>query len=421
MSQLSAAAEAVSPETLPSFDVDRLRADFPILHQEVNGKPLCYLDNAATAQKPRSVIEAVEHYYTWDNANVHRGLHTLSERATDAYEGARESVRAFLNARSAREIVFTRGCTEAINLVASSFGERLREGDEIILTTMEHHANIVPWQLLRDRRGVVLRIAPVNEAGELDLEGLRALISPRTRLVALSHISNVLGTVNPVDEVIALAHQADIPVLLDGAQSAPHQPVDVAALDCDFFTFSSHKLFGPTGIGVLYGKEAWLDTMPPYQGGGDMIEHVSFERTTFNELPLKFEAGTPNIAGGIGLAAAIDYLNRLDWTSAQRHEQALLEYATQTLEAIPGLQIIGRAHHKAAVISFVIEGAHAYDLATLIDQHGVAVRSGHHCAMPLMAYYNVPATTRASFAFYNTFDEIDRLGRALEAARRILV
>lgn len=404
-----------------TWNVECVRKDFPILSQRTHdGTPLAYLDNAATAQKPRAVIEAMERFYRRDNANVHRGVYALAERATAAYEGAREKVRDYLNARAQHEIVFLRGTTEAINLVAACLGQRFGRGDEIVLTGMEHHANIVPWQVLRERTGVVLRIVPVTAVGELDIDRLPGLINDRTRLVTLTHVSNVLGTINPVAEVVRLAHRRNIPVLIDGAQAVPHMRVDVAALDCDFYCFSAHKMFGPTGIGVLYGKEAWLESMPPYQTGGEMIRSVSFEKTVFAGLPHKFEAGTPHIAGAVGLAAAIDYLGDLDLAAAVRYECELLEYATARLHEIPGLQLLGTAPHKIGVISFVMDGVHAHDLGTVLDERSTAVRVGHHCAMPLMDFYGVAATTRASLAFYNTREDIDRLADSLRYAAEIL-
>jgi cysteine desulfurase / selenocysteine lyase len=411
---------STEPMTYPGWDVTSVRRDFPILDQSVHGHPLAYLDNAATTQKPRVVLEAMDGYYRRDNANVHRGVHALAERATRAFEDARESVRRFINARSTREIVFVRGTTEAINLVASSFGHGLREGDEILISTMEHHANIVPWQLLRECRGIVLRVLPITPAGELDLDRLAGLFTTRTRLLAITHVSNALGTVNPVRELIAEARRHGVPVLLDGAQALPHLRVDVQALDCDFYAFSGHKLFGPTGIGVLYGRESLLETLPPYQGGGEMIRTVSFEKTTFAALPHRFEAGTPDIAGAIGLGRAIEYLEALDWDAATAYEARLLEYATARLQEVPGLRIIGQAQNKVALVSFVMDDVHPHDMGTILDRRGLAVRAGHHCAMPVMSHYGVPATSRASMAFYNTFDEIDRLVEALRYARELL-
>ncbi len=417
-------ATAPIPGQPPSveWDTDSVRRDFPLLQQRLpGGIPLAYLDNAATTQKPNAVIEAVRQYYRHDNANVHRGLYTLAERATAAYEAAREKVRDYLHASSSREIIFLRGTTEAINLVASSLGQDFRPGDNILLTTMEHHANIVPWQLLRDRSGILLRVLPITPTGELELERLHELLDERTRLVALTHVSNVLGTINPVAEIIERAHSAGIPVLIDGAQAVPHMPVDVQALDCDFYCFSGHKMFAPTGIGVLYGKESRLENLPPYQGGGEMIQTVSFEKTRFADLPNKFEAGTPHIAGAVGLGATIDYLHTLDLAAASQYEQRLLEYATDRLHELPGLSILGNARHKVGVISFVMKGMHAHDLGTIVDFRGVAVRAGHHCAMPLMGFFGVPATTRASLTFYNTTEEIDRLIDALKHAQELLL
>ncbi len=410
----------VKPTPAAGWDVQRVRRDFPILDQEVHGHPLAYLDNAATTQKPRSVIEAMDQYYRRDNANVHRGVHALAEKATTGFEAARESVRRFINAGSTREIVFVRGTTEAINLVASSLGQGLREGDEVILTAMEHHANIVPWQLLRERTGVVLRVLPITPAGELDLDALPSLFSVRTRLVTLVHVSNALGTINPVREIVEMAHDHGVPVLLDGAQAMPHMRVDVQALDCDFYAFSGHKLFGPTGIGVLYGRESVLEAMPPYQGGGEMIRTVSFDKTTFAGLPHRFEAGTPDIAGAIGLGRAIEYLEKLDWGAAAAYEQRLLEYATDRLKDIPGLRVIGEAREKVSLVSFVMDDVHPHDMGTILDHRGLAVRAGHHCAMPVMTFYQVPATSRASMAFYNTMEEIDHLVAALRHARELL-
>jgi cysteine desulfurase/selenocysteine lyase len=402
------------------WPVETIRADFPILAQQVHGKPLAYLDNAATTQKPNVVIEVIGRFYRETNANIHRGVHALAERATSEFEAARDAVRRFLNARSSDEIVFVRGATEAINLVAMSYGARFRQGDEVILSAMEHHANIVPWQLLRERTGIVLKVIPMDERGVLQIDQLPALITPRTRLVAVAHVSNALGTINPVAEIVAIAHTHGVPVLVDGAQAVPHLVVDVQALDVDFYVFSGHKLFGPTGIGALYGKRALLESMPPWQGGGDMIRTVSFAESTFAPPPQRFEAGTPDIAGAVGLKAALDYVAGLDRTAAARYEAALLDYATERLAAIPGLRIIGTAPEKAAVVSFVIDGIHPHDLGTIVDRYGVAIRVGHHCAMPVMTAFGVPATARASFAFYNTLAEVDQLVEALEAARRLL-
>jgi cysteine desulfurase / selenocysteine lyase len=405
----------------PDFDVERIRQDFPILHQQVHGKPLVYLDNAATSQKPLAVIDAERDFYLRDCSNIHRGVHQLSERATLAYEEVRTKVQRLLNAREAREIVFVRGTTEAINLVANTFGRKiLTAGDEVLITAMEHHSNIVPWQILGDEKGVVLRVAPINDAGELIWEEFEKLLGPRTKLVSLAHVSNVLGTINPLRRVVEAAHRRSIPVLVDGAQAAPHLQVDVQDLDCDFYCFSSHKIFGPTGVGVLYGKASWLEALPPYQGGGDMIRSVSFEKTLFNVIPYKFEAGTPNIGATIGLGAAIDYLHRLGLENIAGYEHQLLAYATGRLGEIPGLRLIGTAREKAAVVSFVVEGIHPHDLGTVLDQEGVAIRTGHHCAQPLMDRFGVPATARASLSFYNTRQEIDRLVTAVEKAKELL-
>src|SRR3989338_7135087 len=389
-------------------DMEKIRADFPILRQKIRGEPLVYLDNAATTQKPQMVIEVLRRYYEEDNANIHRGVHLLSERATDRYEGAREKARAFLNAKETREIVFVRGTTEAINLVAQSYGRtNFKPGDEVIISTMEHHSNIVPWQMVCRETGAVLKVIPVTDSGDLDLEEYERLLNDRTRMVAIVHVSNVLGTINPVRSMIDLAHRRGIPVLLDGAQAVPHMKVDIQQLDCDFYTFSGHKLFGPTGIGVLYGKAKFLEKMPPYQGGGDMIRTVSFAKTTYNELPFKFEAGTPNIAGAVGLGVAIDYVTELglDWIAA--YERGLLEDATVALLKVPDLKIVGTAREKAGVISFVLDDIHPHDIGTILDRDGIAIRTGHHCAMPLMERYGIAATARVSLAFYNTRDEID--------------
>jgi cysteine desulfurase/selenocysteine lyase len=402
------------------FDVERVRRDFPILAQRVNGRPLAYLDNSASSQHPEAVIDSIGRYYRESHANVHRGVHTLSQRATEAYEGAREKVRRFINARSVREIIFVRGTTEAINLVAQSYGRaNFKRGDEIVLTWLEHHANIVPWQMLANELGVILRVVPIDERGMVDADAFERFLGPRTRLVALAHVSNALGTVLPVERLIAAARARGIPSLIDGAQAIPHLKIDVQALDCDFYAFSGHKMFAPTGIGVLYGREALLEAMPPWQGGGDMILTVSFTHTTYNALPYKFEAGTPSIADAVGLGAAIDYLGRLDWKSVSAYEEELLEYATRRVSAIPGIRLIGTADRKVSVLSFVMDGVHAHDLGTILDADGIAVRTGHHCAMPVMEYFKVPATARASFAFYNTFEEADRLAAALARAREV--
>jgi cysteine desulfurase/selenocysteine lyase len=400
--------------------VEAVRKDFPILHQEVHGKPLAYLDNAATTQKPQAVLDALHAYYTTDNANVHRGVHRLSERATEAYEGARERVQRFLHAADPREIVFVRGTTEAINLVAATFGrQRVGAGDEVIITALEHHSNIVPWQMLCEERGARLRVVPIDDAGEVDLDAFERLLGERTRLVAVAHVSNALGTVLPVARMIEAAHRHDVPVLIDGAQAVAHTRVDVQALDCDFYAFSGHKVFGPTAIGALYGKARLLERMPPYQGGGDMIKTVSFEKTVYNDPPYRFEAGTPHIAGAIGLGAALEYLEGLGLDRVTAYEHDLLTYATHALMAQRDIRLVGTARDKASVLSFVVEGVHAHDVGTILDREGVAVRTGHHCAMPVMTRFGIPATARASLALYNTREEIDRLVAALERVREI--
>jgi cysteine desulfurase / selenocysteine lyase len=405
----------------PALDVERVKRDFPILARPIHGKPLVYLDSAATSQKPRAVIDAVARFYLEDNANVHRGVHLLSERATQAYEDAREKVRRFLNAADAREIVFVRGTTEAINLVAQTLGRlRVRQGDEILVTEMEHHSNIVPWQLLCEEKGAALRVLPVDDQGELRLGELERLIGPRTRLVAVAHVSNALGTVNPVAEIVELSHRHQVPVLLDGAQAAPHLAVDVQALGCDFYAFSGHKLFGPTGIGVLYAKSELLEEMPPWQGGGDMIRSVSFEKSTWNALPYKFEAGTPDIAGAVGLGAAIDYVASLGLPAIAAHERALLSYATAALRQVPGLRLIGTAREKAAVLSFQLGELHAHDVGTVLDGEGIAIRTGHHCCQPLMRRLGVSATARASLALYNRREDVDALVEGLHEVLRTL-
>jgi cysteine desulfurase/selenocysteine lyase len=402
------------------LQVQHWRADFPILKTKVHGKRLVYLDNAATTQKPQVVIDAECDYYSNYNANVHRGIHALSQKATDAYEAARTKVQHLINAASPNEIIFVRGTTEAINLVSQSFGRsRLQAGDEIILSQMEHHSNIVPWQMLCQQTGACLRIIPINNIGELQMEAFDALLNERTRLVAVTHVSNALGTINPVRSIIDLAHQRNVPVLLDGAQAIAHLPVDIQALDCDFYAFSGHKLYGPTGIGVLYGKVALLEAMPPYQGGGDMIRSVSFEGTTYNTLPYKFEAGTPNIAGVIGLGAAVDYVTGIGFEALAAHEQALLAYATPLLADVSGLRIIGSAREKTGILSFVLEGMHPHDIGTILDREGIAIRTGHHCTMPLMERFGVPATARASFALYNTRQEVDALVAAIHKAKEV--
>jgi len=402
------------------FDVERLRQDFPALHQRVHGRPLVYLDNAASAQRPRAMIEAVAEYYREYASNVHRGLHALSERATAAYEGAREKARRFLGAESAKEIVFVRGTTEAVNLVARSFAlPRLRPGDEILITGLEHHSNIVPWQMVCAESGARLAVVPIDERGEVPLQEFERRLSPRTRLAAFAHVSNALGTVNPVRQMTALARERGVPVLVDGAQAAPHLPIDVRELGCDFYAFSGHKVFAPNGIGVLYGRRERLEAMPPWQGGGDMILSVSFEKTEYNVPPYRFEAGTPNVAGAIGLGATLDYLAGLDWAAVAAHERSLLEHATRAVEEIPGVRLVGTAHEKAGVVSFVLAGVHAHDVGTLLDGEGIAVRAGHHCAQPVMQRFGVPATTRASFAFYNTIEEADALAAGLDRVREV--
>ena len=402
------------------FPVHDYRRDFPILEQTVRGKPLVYLDNAATAQKPRRVIKALDEYYRDYNSNIHRGVHTLSEQATEAYEGARKKIQTFINAASHQEIIFVRGTTEGINLVAQSYGRsRLQPGDEIIISAMEHHSNIVPWQLVCEQTGAILKVIPINDAGELEMDEYKRLLSDKTRIVAVVHISNALGTINPIAEITAQAHAAGAVVVIDGAQAAPHTRLDVADLDCDFYTFSGHKLFGPTGIGVLYGKQALLDAMPPYHGGGDMIKMVTFEKTLYNDLPYKFEAGTPYIAGVIGLGAAVEYVNDVDLDRIQDYEHELLEYATRAAASVPGLRLIGTAAQKAGILSFVLDGIHPHDLGTILDHDGIAIRTGHHCAMPVMERYGIPATARASFAFYNTAEEVDTLITGIGKARNI--
>ena len=402
------------------FDVERVRAEFPILGQEVNGHPLVYLDNGATSQKPRRVIDAIRGYYESDNANVHRGLHALSERATNACEGARDTVRAFLNAADRREIVFVRGATEGLNLVAQSWARpRLGPGDEIVITTMEHHSNIVPWQLVCRQTGARLRVAPIHDSGALDMEAFAKLVNERTRIVAAAHVSNALGTINPVKEIVEAAHAAGAIAVLDGAQAAPHDTIDVRALDCDFYVLSSHKCYGPTGTGVLYGQATRLEEAEPYQGGGDMIRTVSFEESTWNDLPYKFEAGTPNIAGMIGLGAAVEFMTELGMDAIAAHERDILEYATGALDALDGVRIVGTAREKAGILSFVVEGVHPHDVGTIADQHGVAIRAGHHCAMPLMRRYGVPALSRASLGLYNTRADIDALVGSLHKVKEI--
>jgi cysteine desulfurase/selenocysteine lyase len=402
------------------YDVDRVRADFPILSRTVHGRPLVYLDNAATTQKPRAVVEAIAGYYGTINANVHRGVHELSGRATDAFEAARERVRRFFNAAHSREIVFTRNATESINLVAYAFaGSRLREGDEVVISAMEHHSNIVPWQLVCERTGGRLRVAPIDDRGALIVEEFERLLGPRTRLVSIAHMSNALGTINPVAEIVRLAHGRGIPVLLDGSQAAYHMPVDVQALGCDFYAATGHKLYGPTGIGVLYGKTAHLEAMPPFMGGGDMISSVTFERSTWNTLPHKFEAGTPDISGVVGLHAALDYIDAIGRDRIAAHERHLLEHGTRVLESVPGVRLIGTAPSKASILSFVMDNVHPHDIGTIVDREGIAIRTGHHCAQPVMERFGIPATARASLAMYNTAEELDALGRALHRVHEV--
>jgi cysteine desulfurase / selenocysteine lyase len=408
------------PQGSSAFNVERVRGDFPILRQLVNGKPLVYLDNAATSQKPRAVIDAIVRYYETENANIHRGVHHLSQRATDDYESARETVRAFLNAAHTHEIIFVRGTTEGINLVAQSFGRaNVHSGDEILITALEHHSNIVPWQILCGETGAKLRVAPINDRGELILDEFQKLLTPRTKLVAVAHVSNALGSINPIREIVDLAHAQNIPVLVDGAQAVPHIAVDVRALDCDFYAFSSHKVYGPTGVGVLYGKSVLLEAMPPYQGGGDMISSVTFEKTIYNKLPHKFEAGTPDISGVIGMGAAVDYVNRIGLQNIATHEHDLLAYATRAISSLAGVRLIGTAREKAGVLSFVMENIHPHDVGTILDQEGIAIRTGHHCAQPLMDRFGVPATARASFALYNTRGEIDVLAEGLRKVQKV--
>lgn len=402
------------------MSVREIRQDFPALRQQVYGKNLIYFDNGATSQKPQMVLDAINQYYSMDNANIHRGVHHLSQKATSEYEDARETIRQFINAEKKEEIIFTKGTTDGINLVASSFGELLSAGDEIIISAMEHHSNIVPWQMLAERKKLILKVIPINKRGELLLEDYQNLLSEKTKLVAITHISNSLGTINPVEKIIELAHAVGAKVLIDGAQSIQHTKVDVLAMNCDFFVFSGHKVFGPTGIGVLYGKEAILEEMPPYQGGGDMISKVTFERTTYNELPFKFEAGTPHIAGGICLGTALNYLNQFNPKELEEYERDLTEYAQEMLETFENLTLIGTAKNKTSVVSFHVQGIHPFDIGTLLDKQGIAVRTGHHCTQPLMDFYQIPGTVRASFAFYNTREEIDQFIAAVEKSISML-
>src|SRR5712675_1206669 len=417
---MAAIAPKVHPETEPALDVERVRKDFPILERMINGRPLVYLDSGASSQRPLQVLRAVEEYETHSHANVHRGVHALSQAATEAFEGARERVRRFINARSTKEIIFVRGTTEAINLVAQSYARpRFKAGDEIIVTALEHHANIVPWQMVCEQTGCTLKVAPINRHGELLFDEFAKLLSPRTQLVAVAHVSNALGSILPVKRIVDAAHAQGAVVLVDGAQAVPHSHVDVRALGCDFYAFSGHKLYGPTGIGVLYGREELLESMPPWQGGGDMILTVSFEKTTYNALPAKFEAGTPNISGAVGLAAAMDYVESLGLDAIAAHEHHLVQLATAELEKIPGIQIVGTAANKASIVSFTLDGVHPHDLGTILDHEGVAVRTGHHCAMPLMTFLGLPATARASFGVYNTKKDVASLVAALGKAREV--
>ncbi len=403
------------------FNIDKIRADFPILHQQIYKRPLVYFDNAASTQKPRQVIDAIRQYYEHDNCNIHRGVHYLSVKATEAYEEARKEIREFINAKSTHEIIFTKGATESLNLVASSFGKRyVHAGDEVITSIMEHHSNFVPWQQMCLERGANLRVLGINELGELNLDELQGLLSPKTRMIAITHVSNVLGTINPVKEIIALAHRRGIPVLLDGAQGVSHLPVDVQDLDCDFYCFSGHKMYAPMGTGVLYGKEQYLDEMPPYQLGGEMIKDVYLDHTTYNELPFKFEAGTPNVEGVAGLRAAVAYLRELGMENIAAYEECLLKYATEKLSEVSGIKYFGTSPHKASLISFLIGEVHPYDAGMIIDKMGIALRTGHHCAMPLMDFLKIPGTVRASFAFYNTFEEIDQMVSAIQKAKEML-
>lgn len=415
LSVASVVNEMKAVKEMTSWDVEAIRKDFPVLSRTVNGKPLVYLDNSASSQVPQAVIDRTSKYLAEEHSNIHRGVHYLSQHATTAYEAAREKVKRFINAGDAKECIFVRGTTEGINLVAYSYGRKfIGEGDEIILSAMEHHSNIVPWQIVAEERGAKIRVIPMNERGELIIEEYDKLLNERTKIVAIAHVSNSLGTVNPIKEMIATAHKFGVPVLVDAAQSVPHFPVDVQDLDADFFVFSGHKIFAPTASGIVYGKREWLDAMPPYQTGGGMIRTVSFEKTTYAPIPEKFEAGTPGIAAGIGLGAAIDYLNALDFEAAAEYEHSLLEYATARLSDIPEVKIIGTAANKASVLSFTIEGIHPHDIGTILDQQGIAVRAGHHCAQPVMQFFDVPATARASFAFYNTKEEVDKLADSIQ-------
>ena len=417
---MSSVIQTASTSSVDAVDMRRIREMFPILAGTVGGKPLAYLDNAATTQKPRPVLDTLSRYYAAENANIHRGVYQLSQNATQAYEGARGKVAAFLNAAEPAEIIFTRNATEGINLVAQTFGRwQVGEGDDVVISTMEHHSNIVPWQMLCEEKGARLRVVPITDAGELMLDELALLLGPRTKLVSIVHMSNSLGTINPVRQVVELAHAQGIPVLIDGSQAAYHRAVDVQAIGCDFYVVTGHKLYGPTGIGALYGQRRWLEAMPPYQGGGDMISSVTFERTTYNKVPHKFEAGTPHIAGAIGLGAAVDFIRSVGFEAIAGHERRLLDYATDRLSAVPGLRLIGTAREKVSILSFVLDGVHAHDIGTIVDTEGVAIRTGHHCTQPVMARFNVPATARASLAMYNTVEEIDQLVTALTKVREI--
>lgn len=404
------------------LNLDLIRSEFPILSREVNGKPLVYLDNGATSQKPQAVISAIEKYYNYENSNIHRGIHTLSQEATTAYEEARTAVQQFINAEHSKEVIFTSGTTGSLNLLASSIGKKhIKKGDEIIISTMEHHSNIVPWQMLCEEKGAVLKVVPINNDGEFLIEEFDKLLSEKTKLVSVTHVSNTLGTINPVNEIIAKAQQKGALTIIDGAQAVPHLKIDVQDLDCDFYVFSAHKMLGPTGVGILYGKENLLNELPPYQGGGDMIKTVTFEKTTYNELPHKFEAGTPNISGGIGLAAAINYMNKIGIDKIEAHEHELLTYATEQIKQIEGVRIIGKAKNKASVLSFVVDGTHPSDIGMIIDKLGIAIRTGHHCTEPLMDRFEIPGTARASFAFYNTFEEVDIFINALKRTIKMLL
>jgi cysteine desulfurase/selenocysteine lyase len=405
---------------MSTIDINKIRQDFPTLHQEVYGKPLIYFDNGATSQKPKMVIDAIDKYYTADNSNIHRGVHFLSQQATEMYENARTTIQSYMNAEFSEEVLFTKGTTDSINLLAFSIGETLNEGDEIIISAMEHHSNIVPWQMVCERKNAVLKVVPINEKGEFDLDAFELMVTDKTKLVSVTHISNTLGTINPVEEIIEISHKHGAWVLIDGAQSIQHMKIDVQDLNCDFFAFSGHKVFGPTGVGILYGKRDLLNELPPYQGGGDMIAKVTFEKTTYNELPHKFEAGTPNISGGIGLGKAFEYLNTLDLDAVMQYENELLQYGQNLLEQIDGVRIIGTADSKTSVISFVVDDLHPFDIGTLLDKQGIAVRTGHHCTQPLMNFFEIPGTIRASFAFYNTREEIDVFIKALIRSINIL-